>query len=111
MPIPDRGSVWIVDLGMMAKVRPALVLSIPTGPVDRVLATVIPRTSSIHGTEYEVPVPLRFLKGAGVFDAQQLVTIPQVKLIRKLGTLKADQLAAVETAVKKWLGLIDRNLP
>lgn len=33
MPSADRGSVWIVDLGMAAKVRPALVLSVPTDPV------------------------------------------------------------------------------
>jgi mRNA interferase MazF len=105
MPVPDRGAVWIVDLGMTAKVRPCLVLSIPTDPVDRVLVTLIPHTTSIHGTRFEVPVPARFLKGVGVFDAQQIVTVPQVKLIRKLGDLKPDQLLLVEMAVRMWLGL------
>jgi hypothetical protein len=32
MPRADGGSVWIVDLGMVAKVRPCLVLSVPTAP-------------------------------------------------------------------------------
>jgi mRNA-degrading endonuclease toxin of MazEF toxin-antitoxin module len=38
MPRADRGSVWIVDLGLAAKVRPCVVLSVPTDPVDRVLS-------------------------------------------------------------------------
>ena len=32
MPRADRGSVWIVDLGLAGKVRPCLVLSVPTDP-------------------------------------------------------------------------------
>ena len=30
MPKKNRGEVWLVDLGMVAKVRPCLVISIPT---------------------------------------------------------------------------------
>ena len=32
--VVDRGSIWIVDLGMAAKVRPCLILSVPTDPQD-----------------------------------------------------------------------------
>jgi mRNA-degrading endonuclease toxin of MazEF toxin-antitoxin module len=39
-----------------------------------------------------------------VFDAQNLGTVPVVKLTRFLGHLPREQLAAVETAVKAWLG-------
>ena len=71
MPPPvDRGSVWIVDLGMAAKVRPCLILSVPTDPQDRVLVTVVPHTTSVQGTRFEVAIPASFLK-AGVFDAQK----------------------------------------
>lgn len=104
MPRADRGSVWIVDLGMTAKVRPCLVLSIPTDPQDRTLVTLVPHTTSVQGTRFEVAVRAKFLQG-GVFDAQQIVTAPQVKLIRKLGDLPPDQLALVETVVRRWLGL------
>ena len=45
-----------------------------------------------------------FLK-AGVFDAQNLITIPHAKLIRVLGKLGIAQLAIVERAVGRWLGL------
>src|SRR5207253_10356232 len=105
MPRADRGSVWIVDLGLVGKVRPCLVLSVPTDPQDRVLVTLVPHTTSVQGTRFEVTVQARFLHGGGVFDAQQIVTVPQVKLIRKLGDLPADQLSQVEQAVRHWLGL------
>jgi mRNA interferase MazF len=105
MPRADRGSVWIVDLGMVAKVRPCLVISIPTVPQDRVLMTVVPHTTSAHGTRFEVAVKAKFLHPGGVFDAQQVVTAPQVKLVKKLGDLPQDQLALVEDAVRRWLGL------
>ena len=104
MPSADRGSVWVVDLGMAAKVRPCLVLSVPTDPHDRVLVTVVAHTTSVQGTRFEVDVKAPFLK-PGVFDAQQVLTVPQVKLVRKLGDLTADQLASVEEAVRCWLGL------
>jgi hypothetical protein len=44
-------------------------------------------------------------QAAGVFDAQQVVTVPQARLIRKLGDLAADPFALVEEAVRRWLGL------
>ena len=38
-------------------------------------------------------------------DAQQVATVPQVKLVRKLGDLPPHQLALVEATVQRWLGL------
>jgi mRNA interferase MazF len=89
---------------MAAKVRPCLVLSVPTEPRDRVLVTVVAHTTSVQGTRFEVDIKASFLK-PGVFDAQQVLTVPQAKLVRKLGDLTADQLALVEEAVRRWLGL------
>lgn len=34
MRVPQRGEVWLVDLGLAAKVRPAVVMSIPAADVD-----------------------------------------------------------------------------
>jgi mRNA interferase MazF len=103
MPRADRGSVWIVDLGMVAKVRPCLILGVPTDPQDRVLVSLVPHTTSVHGTRFEVAVRAKFLHAGGVFDAQQVVTVPQVKLVKKLGDLQPDQLLLVEEAVRRWL--------
>jgi mRNA interferase MazF len=89
---------------MVAKVRPCLVLGVPVGPKDRVLVTVVAHTTSTRGSQFEVSIPASFLR-AGAFDAQNLVTIPAATLIRRLGTLPPDQLALVEDAVRRWLGL------
>src|SRR5438552_6268937 len=99
VPTHHRGEVWLSDLGIAAKVRPCLVLSVPTEPQDRVLVTLVPHTTSVQGTRFEVPIPKRFLK-AGAFDAQGLITVAQARLIRRLGKLPPDELALVEDAVK-----------
>jgi mRNA interferase MazF len=99
-----RGEVWLVDLGMAAKVRPCLILSIPALDEDRALATLVPHTTSMRGSRFEVSLKVKFLR-PGAFDAQSLVTIPHAKLIRKLGTLSPTQLSAVEDSVRLWLGL------
>ena len=102
MTSPRRGEVWLVDLGMAAKVRPALVISIPAADTDRALVTLVPHTTSPRQSRFEEAVSVSFL---GVFDAQNLITIPHAKLIRSLGTLAGAQLASVERAVCLWLGL------
>jgi mRNA interferase MazF len=89
---------------MAAKVRPCLVLSVQPAPADRVLFTLVPHTTTLHGTTYEVPVPVPFLQ-SGAFDAQGLVTVPRPRLIRRLGVLAPAELAPVEAAVRAWLGL------
>jgi mRNA interferase MazF len=94
-----------VDLGLAGKIRPCLVLSVPTDPQDRVLVTLVPHTTSVQATRFEVAAHGKFLHGGGVFDAQQILTVPQAKLVRKLGDLAPDQLALVEEAVRRWLSL------
>jgi len=105
MASPRRGEVWLADLGMAAKVRPCLALSVPPDDTrDRALVTLVAHTTSARGSQFEVAVSARFLS-PGVFDAQNLVTVPRVKLIRKLGDLTTGQFARVEEAVQRWLGL------
>jgi mRNA interferase MazF len=102
--MPQRGEVWMVDLGMVAKVRPALVLSQPFTDADRALITVIPHTQSLRGSRFEIALSLPFLK-SGAFLIQSPVTIPAVKAGRLLGRLTPAQLAMVESGVRGWLGL------
>jgi mRNA interferase MazF len=104
MNSPQRGEVWLVDLGYVAKVRPCLVLSVPAQDQDRALVTLVAHTTSPRGSRFEVQITTNFLR-PGVFDAQNLVTIPRVKLLRKLGVLSSTQLSAVESAVRAWLAL------
>lgn len=72
-----------MDLGLAAKVRPALVLSVPAADVDRALVTMVPHTTSLRGSRFEVATATPFLK-AGGFDAQGLVTVPHLRLVRSL---------------------------
>ncbi|MBA3231925.1 MAG: type II toxin-antitoxin system PemK/MazF family toxin [Acidobacteria bacterium] len=104
MKAPQRGEVWLVDLGMAAKVRPAVVISVPADDSDRALVTLVPHTTSPRSSRFDVAVGVPFLR-AGVFDAQNLVTIPHGKLIRVLGRLSGVQLGAVERVVCTWLGI------
>ena len=104
MATPKRGEVRLVDMGYAAKVRPALVLSIPIEGAERVITTVVPHTTSVRGTRFETNSNVRWLKN-GVFDAQGIGTYPTVKLIRKLGDLPAEQLALVEQCVRQLLTL------
>lgn len=99
-----RGEVWLVDLGLAAKIRPCLVLGVPGADEDRALVTVVPHTTSLRGTRYEVSVAVPFLRSGG-FDAQGIVTVPTVRLMRLLGTLSAEQLNTVVGGVCLWLGI------
>ncbi len=104
MPVARRGEIWIVDLGMVAKPRPALILSVEPLPDERALVTYVPRTTSLRHTRSEIVHRARGFEPGG-FDSQGLGTVPQVKLMRGLGWIDADTMGQVEAAVKAWLGL------
>ena len=91
------------DCGMAEKVRPVVVLSIPFADTDRAVVTVVFHSTALRGSQFEVRVQVPFLNH-GAFIAQSVATYPTVRAIRKLGTLNASQLTAVETAVFRWLG-------
>ena len=101
----NRGDVWLVDLGMAAKVRPCLVISTPALDIDRALVTVVTHTKSTRSSRFEIPIRTRFLDAAGAFDAQSIVTVPEAKFLKRLGTLQPAQLSLVEEAVREWLNL------
>lgn len=91
------------DCGMVEKVRPALILSIPFMDTDRAVVTVVFHSTALRGSQFEVKVQVPFLKD-GAFIAQSLATYPIARAMHKLGTLNQAQLAAVEQAVYRWLG-------
>jgi mRNA interferase MazF len=67
------------------------------------LVTLIPHTTSPRGSRFEVELKVNFLR-VGVFDVQNLITIPHAKLIRKLGILTPDQLLEIEKTLLFLLG-------
>ncbi len=68
MPKARRGEIWLVDLGMVQKTRPALILSVAYLDHERALVRYVPRTTSQRHTRFEVP---RQAPGfdPGAFDA------------------------------------------
>jgi mRNA interferase MazF len=104
MPATQRGDVGLVDWGRAATVRPCLVRSVPVAEQDRALVTAVAPTTSPRGSRFAVAISTRVLR-PGVFDAQNLVTIPRAKWRRKLGGRAPTPLAAVDAAVRVWLGL------
>ena len=99
----ERGEIWLIDLGLAAKHRPGVVLSVAFLDHERAVVTYVARSTQPRGTRFEVEHPAPHFV-PGVFDGQNIGTVPTVKLIKPLSRLSAPKLAEVEAAVKRWLG-------
>jgi mRNA interferase MazF len=87
MPTPRRGEVWLIDFGFAGKTRPALVVSVAFGDLDRALITVVPHTTTLRGSPWEIAVPVPFLK-PGAFLVQGVTAFPTVKALHRLAHCK-----------------------
>jgi mRNA interferase MazF len=103
MATPQRGEVWLIDFGMAGKTRPAVVVSVPFSDKDRSLITVVPHTTSLRGSPFEVAVRVPFLK-AGAFLVQGVTTFPTVRALHRLGSLQKDGFEQVFRGLLRWLG-------
>jgi mRNA interferase MazF len=56
-----RGEGWLVDLGMAAKARPAVVFSIPFLDNERALYVIVPHTTAVRGGCFEVASVTRII--------------------------------------------------
>ena len=103
---PQPGEVWYVDLGIVTKGRPVLILSYPEPDDARALAVVAPLTSSIRDARGEVDLgPVKWLPKRSAVNVQGLASFDRHKLEKKLGRLSADQMAAVKRALREILEL------
>jgi mRNA interferase MazF len=102
--MPERGEIWLVDFGITQKVRPALVVSLGFEEEDRALIGVIPHTTAVRGSQFEISVPVRFLD-EGAFLIQGLQAVPPRYFLRRLGTLSPEQIAVIEKALLRWLAI------
>ena len=103
MPTPRRGEVWLIDFGQAAKTRPALVVSVAFGDRGRALITVVPHTTSLRGSPFEISVRVPFLK-PGAFLVQGVATFPTVRALHRLGMLPPDNFEKVFGCLLRWLG-------
>jgi mRNA interferase MazF len=104
MPGVNPGEVWMIDFGMAAKVRPALLLTSEPAADELDLVTVLLHTTSLRNSRWELNISKPFLK-PGAFHLQQLQTISTVKLERRLGVLTADEMDRVRNALRNRLGI------
>lgn len=102
--MPERGEVWQIDFGVTQKVRPAVIVSVPYGDQDRALIGVVPHTTAVRGSQFEVVVPVRFLE-SGAFLVQGVQAVPPRYFMRRLGRLSRDEMERVESVLTQWLGL------
>lgn len=102
--IPKRGEVWWADLGIAAKIRPVVVVSVAYSYGDYALITVVPHTTSPRGAAFEVDLTIPQLKH-GAFNLQGILSVPPRVFERRVATLTSDQMARLEHGIKAWFGV------
>jgi len=100
----NPGEVWMIDFGMAAKMRPALLLTGEPAADELDLVTVVLHTTALRGNRWELTIPKPFLK-PGAFHLQQVQTISMVKLQRRLGVLTAEEMTRMRNALRNRLGI------
>jgi mRNA interferase MazF len=105
MPAAKPGDVWIVDLGMAAKVRPCLILTAQPKGNELDVFTLLAHTTARRSSRWEIGIPKPFLDDQGVFDMQRLATVASVKLERKLGELTTSELDSILDRLAERLGM------
>jgi mRNA interferase MazF len=105
MPAAEPGDIWIVDLGMAAKVRPCLILTPQPHHDDLDVFTVIAHTTAVRGSRWELSIAKPYLDDEGAFDVQRIATVASVKLERKLGELSSVELDGVLDLLAERLGV------
>lgn len=100
----NPGDGWMVDFGMAAKVRPALLLTGRPSDDELDLITVLLHTTALRGNRWELSLPKPFLK-PGAFHLQQVQTVSTIKLERRLGALTVEEMDRVLDALGRRLGV------
>jgi|GEM_PF-1928460 len=83
---------------------PCIVISIPFKDDERAIYAIVPHTTTLWATRFEVPTELRWL-AHGAFDTQGIRPVPGTVFMRRLGTVAGDLLLKVEASARLWLGL------
>jgi len=103
---PRHGEVWLVDMGMVAKTRPAVVLLAEGLDAARSLIIHIPITRQYRGSDLEVKLGhLPFLEADSVANVQGIGSLPIVRFERYLGLMPPADLDAIKKALRKACAL------
>jgi len=106
MPSFERGDVVVVDLGMAAKTRPCVVVSIGQPDRQRNMSVVVPMTTEIRGGECEIPFPKPvWLRQESVVNVLGIAGVDNAKIERRISAFPADKMVQIESVLKRLLGL------
>jgi len=100
----NLGEVWMIDFGIAAKVRPALLLTGEPAADELDVVTVVLHTTALRGNRWELTIPKPFLK-PGAFHLRRVQTISTVKLERRLGVLTTEEMTRMRNALRDRLGI------
>jgi len=96
----EPGQIYLVDLGMVAKTRPMVVVSRRDENAPRALSICAPVTTSTRASKYEVPIGKpKFLRENSFVNVQGLQAIQHHELKRMIGRLPEDKMAEVREAL------------
>jgi mRNA interferase MazF len=101
----SRGDVVLVDLGVIAKVRPCVIVSISNPDSMRRMAVVVPMTTQIRGGECEVRFPKpRWLRDDAVVNLLGISGVDIARVERRLGTFPG-AMPDIDAGLCRMLGL------
>ena len=101
----SRGDVVVVDLGMTAKTRPCVVVSIGQPDRQRNMSVVVPMTTEIRGGECEIRFPKpAWLRQESVVNVLGIAGVDNAKIERRLAAFPADKILEIESTLKRVLG-------
>ncbi len=102
----DRGDVVVVDLGMAAKTRPCVVVSVRQADCRRNMAVVVPLTTDVRGGECEVAFPKpRWLPEESVVNVLGIAGVDRARIVRRVAPFPNESFARVMDAAARMLGL------
>ncbi len=97
---PESGEIWLADLGLAAKARPVIIISIDDPNPPRALSIYIPVTSQNRGSRYEVSLGhLAWLTKDSVANVQGIGSLPGARFERKIGVLPKKDFMKVKLAL------------
>jgi len=102
--VAKASEVWMIDLGMVAKMRPCLLLTDYPSDDELALVTVLPHTTAVRGNRWELPIPKSFLK-PGTFHLQQVQSVSLSRLERRLGALTSEEWMIVQNRLAEYFRL------
>lgn len=100
------GEIWMADMGYFAKVRPVVILSLPTGDSARDLIVVVPLTTAIRGGRGEVDIGQpRGINYRSVVNVNAIGSISPKALTRRLTKISDTLVDRIKDEIRVILNL------